>query len=420
MKEKRVLLRSLAASMLACVALGAHAQSPKFGLDKLKEALNTLPERPAAPAAPAAAPQAPAPAAPAAADAPPTATAQAAAAPAPAALPDIEQWTVQLPPAAAQWPAVLLAGLRFEALSNPCADGKGRCWAPISQIPLAGPLATGQELQVAYKAGGKPWFVERFRAGDGTAMLRDRNSNVLLTRFRSARNNEHAARHTGRIEFEVTHVDPLSNGRRKLASGHFQVDREPTGAAGADQVDYHVAYDWATEVMTLDFMGSGNPSLDYPGLTVRAVFLQPQERSETMSLHLFHGGREIASAARWGNDWNTSARNMKTRQGHGAVGTAWALPNVVAYDRRPQKSPGFFVLSENPGEYTIKILRNGELAREAKFAITPEGKIDRSLNVAANLPHAYTLVRAKVLGTQDKARGHLRSDALWGNAAGLK
>ncbi|TFZ05829.1 hypothetical protein EZ313_04010 [Ramlibacter henchirensis] len=345
---------------------------------------------------------------------PPTSQQAAAAA---AAAPDIEQWSTQLPPTSAQSPYAVLAGMRFEAFSNPCPDGKGRCWVPIAQLPVSGRFPDGQEIHVSYKAGGKPWFVERFRNTDATALLRNRSTAWLLYRLRSGRNQEHLARHTGRIEFEVTIRDPLAGSTRKLAAGHFNVGTAPTG--GSD-VDYFVNYDWATEVMTVDFMGNGNPSLDYPGVTLHAVFLQPVEREEQMSLHLFHAGKEIASTSRWGHAFRTSARSPKTRQGYGVVEAAFALPNVVAYDRRAQKDAGFFVVSENPGEYTIKILRNGELAREAMFTITPDGRIDRSLNIAANLHHGYTVVRAKVLGTQDGARANFKADGLWGNAPALK
>jgi hypothetical protein len=417
-----VLLRSMGALVLACgVIHGAQAQTERFGLDKLRGALDALPKRstatpPAQEQAPAAAATgSPAPAAPA-----PTQPSAATASAAPTAAPEFEQWTSQLSPTSAHSPYVVLAGMRFEAFSNPCSDGKGRCWVPIPQIQMAGPVATGEEVHLTYKAGGRPWFTERFRPEAATALLRDRNGGALLYRLRPGRNHEHLARHTGRIEFELTHVAPLRGASRKLASGHFVVGKEQTGLGGADHVDYYVAYDWATEVMTVDFMGSGDAGLDYPGITVRAVFLQPVDRNESMSLHLFHGGKEIASAASWGNDWSTSARNQKTRQGYGALGTAWALPNVVAYASRGQKNPGYFVLGENPGEYTIKILRSGELAREASFTITPQGTIDRSFNIAAHLPHGYTVLRAKVLGQQDRARRSFGADGLWGNAASLK
>lgn len=413
-----------AALMLALAGQTAFAQSGKFGLDKLHDAINNqlpgrgqvpAPSQPSATAQPAQPVPAPAPALSTAAPAPAPGNDAPAGA---AALPDIEQWTSQLAPVSAERPYAVLAGARFEAFSNPCADGKGRCWVPIVQLPMSGRMNAGQEVHVAYKAGGKPWFTERFRPADATALLRDRSSAVLLYRFRSGRNQEHLARHTGRIDFEVSFVDPLAGANRKLGAGHFVAGKEASGLGGADQVDYYVSYDWATELMTVDFMGRGNANLDQPNLMVNAVFLQPEERTEAMSIHLFHGGKEIASNARWFNDWSTSARNQKTRQGYGALGTTWTIPRAVAYDRR--KSPGLHVLSENPGEYTIKILRNGELAREASFTISPDGRIDRSLNVAANLPHGFTVLRAKVHGQQDRARANVKADGLWGNASGLK
>jgi hypothetical protein len=391
--------------MLALAGQGALAQSGKFGLDKLRDAINNQVQgQGQSPSSlPPSAPQ-PAQPVPAPAPAPSTAAGNGA-----SALPDIDQWSTLLPPVNTQLPYAVLAGVRFEAFSNPCPGGAGRCWVPIIQLPMSGRMSTGQEVHVSYKAGGKPWFTERFRPADATALLRDRNSVNLLYRFRSGRNQEHLARHTGRIDFEVSFVDPLAGANRKVGAGHFTV------GGGANDVDYYVSYDWATEVMWVDFMGRGNPSLDHPGLVVQGVFLQPTERSETLSLHLFHKGREIASADRFGSDFTTSARNSKTRAGYGVIGAAWSMPNVVAYDRRPEKG-GFFVLSENPGEYTLKVLRNGELAREASFTITPDGKIDRSLNVAAHLPHGYTVLRAKVHGQQDQARSTFKADGLWGAA----
>jgi len=403
-----VFLLTAAALMLALAGQSALAQSGKFGLDKLRDAINN--PSPGQGQAPSQASPAPQPAPPVAAPAPALSVAAGNGA---SALPDIHQWSTELPPVNTQLPYAVLAGIRFEAFSNPCTSGAGRCWVPIILLPMSGRMSAGQEVHVAYKAGGKPWFTERFRPADATALLRDRNSVNLLYRFRSGRNQEHLARHTGRIDFEVSFVDPLAGGNRKVGAGHFTV------GGGANDVDYYVSYDWATEVMWVDFMGRGNPSLDYPGLVVQGVFLQPTERSETMSLHLFHKGKEIASADRFGNDFTTNARNSKTRAGYGVIGAAWSMPNVVAYDRRPEKG-GFFVLGENPGEYTLKVLRNGELAREASFTITAEGRIDRSLNVAANLPHGFTVLRAKVHGKQDQARATFKADGLWGAASALK
>ncbi len=401
-------LLTAAALMLALAGQTALAQSGKFGLDKLRDAINDrAPGQGPAPSQPSPAPQ---PAQPVAAPAPALSVAAGNGA---AALPDIHQWSTEMPPVNTQLPYAVLAGIRFEAFSNPCPSGTGRCWVPIILLPMSGRMSTGQEVHVAYKAGGKPWFTERFRPADATALLRDRNSVNLLYRFRSGRNQEHLARHTGRIDFEVSFVDPLAGGNRKVGAGHFTV------GGGANDIDYYVSYDWATEVMWVDFMGRGNPSHDYPGLVVQGVFLQPTERSETMSLHLFHKGKEIASADRFGSDLTTNARNSKTRAGYGVIGAAWSMPNVVAYDRRPEKG-GFFVLGENPGEYTLKVLRNGELAREATFTITPDGRIDRSVNVAANLPHGFTVLRAKVHGKQDQARSTFKADGLWGAASALK
>ena len=71
---------------------------------------------------------------------------------------------------------------------------------------------------------------------------------------------------------------------------------------------------------------------------------------------------------------------------------------TVKYDSPADKH----VLSENPGEYEIKLLADGHLARLLKFTVAADGTIvDNGIASAIKLGSARIIVPVQVLGTQD-------------------
>ena len=73
---------------------------------------------------------------------------------------------------------------------------------------------------------------------------------------------------------------------------------------------------------------------------------------------------------------------------------------------------------QNPGEYEIKVLENGKLARTAKFTMGTNGQlVDTGIGKQNNVGTGRIVVPVQVLGDQDGAwdRNAYKADAFFGN-----
>lgn len=77
-----------------------------------------------------------------------------------------------------------------------------------------------------------------------------------------------------------------------------------------------------------------------------------------------------------------------------------------------------FFLAANPGEYEVKVLREGDLARSAKFTVGPDGRlVDNGITQKNNLGGLAMVLPVKVLGTGDGTwdTSAWKTDAFYGN-----
>ena len=81
--------------------------------------------------------------------------------------------------------------------------------------------------------------------------------------------------------------------------------------------------------------------------------------------------------------------------------------------------PGsYFPMWKNPGEYEIKVLLNGKLARTAKFSFGSDYKIvDTGIGKQNNMGTLRIVVPAQVIGDLDGQwdRNAYKTDAFYGN-----
>ena len=98
---------------------------------------------------------------------------------------------------------------------------------------------------------------------------------------------------------------------------------------------------------------------------------------------------------------------------------------VVAWDKtgekrtpRPRETGQIHVLSDHPGDYEIKILERGRLARSLKFTVAEDGTIvDNGIAKANKLGSDKIIVPVKFTGTPDGVWNKLawKTDAFFGN-----
>lgn len=74
-------------------------------------------------------------------------------------------------------------------------------------------------------------------------------------------------------------------------------------------------------------------------------------------------------------------------------------------------------LSENPGEYEFKLLRNNKLARSIKFTVRADSGFENGINAANKVGGMRTIVPVTIIGDQDGLwdKNAWRTDAFYGN-----
>jgi hypothetical protein len=87
--------------------------------------------------------------------------------------------------------------------------------------------------------------------------------------------------------------------------------------------------------------------------------------------YLYYQGRLVADSAGGDKYGETSCEVTNTAYEESAFGYCRRklVVNAMVWDKEPQFHPQDFEMYKNPGEYEIKLLQNGTLARTAKFTM---------------------------------------------------
>jgi hypothetical protein len=139
--------------------------------------------------------------------------------------------------------------------------------------------------------------------------------------------------------------------------------------------------------------------------------------------YLFYQGKMVADSSGEGEGQkygSTSCELTNTAYHESVYGYCrrkFAL-NALVWDREPQYHPNDFAMYDNPGEYEIKILQNGKLARSAKFTMGPGGKlVDTGIGAQNNLGTGRIVIPVQIIGEQDGQwdRNAFKTDAFFGS-----
>ena len=91
---------------------------------------------------------------------------------------------------------------------------------------------------------------------------------------------------------------------------------------------------------------------------------------------------------------------------------------IAVWDKQAEFHPMDFKMYENAGEYEIKILENGKLARTAKFTMGPNGQlVDSGVGKQNNLGTGRIVLPVQITGDQDGTwdRNAYKTDAFFGS-----
>ena len=178
--------------------------------------------------------------------------------------------------------------------------------------------------------------------------------------------------------------------------------------------------DWRLPVGFLWYNYRDNPKV--PALTT-SMWFKGDSDDTSLAGYLFYNGKQIASTKTDGTAYKSYSLLATSGDTEDPTWQYWDFnfATIRAYNLDTESATNwdrYFFLDKNPGDYEVRVLRDGKLARVAKFTIGTDGKIvDNGLSTKNNLGTLALVLPTKVMGTTDGPWNPLawKTAAFYGN-----
>src|SRR5215813_1711429 len=302
-------------------------------------------------------------------------------------------------------------------------------WTPVIDFRVNGPFSPGGAVSVEYTLPGKTWKFDCNveEAGTGWLGVRDCGQNP---------GDDQAVTYTGAVEFKINLRNELEGKNATLFAGKFKVDKFHEGVVDLPKFKnnfiYYVNYDWALPIAYVYDEWVYN--WEYPGKTMvpqltnshlmAALWFRGTNKSVIYSkyaAYLYFNGQMVAEAVPESAVCEVLNQPESNQDSPNAYcRSVFTFQKAILWDKEPTvMAPGFYYeMYKNPGEYEIKVLQNGKLARTAKFSFGSDYKIaDNGIVKQNNLGTLRVLVPAQIVGDQDGSwdRSAYKSEAFFGS-----
>lgn len=291
-------------------------------------------------------------------------------------------------------------------------------WAPEIKFALNGPVISGSQITVEFDtADGKPWFTQRMRTPtlepdfwEVVEGAEDIDLNQLEKKAITAQ--------SGLFPFRIKLKNALAGTNETLFSGKYRIatyipDQKIPEYKG--KKEFYVDEDWRLPMAWLWLNPTNNE--DAPFLSLQTWF-KNSENNDNIEAFVYYNGKQLTTV-KAGSAEETLTNGVDEKPYRYSLRMFYfylvrgvnGSPNPDIY-----KTSHFF--DKNPGNYEIKILRNGDLARSITFTAGKDGKIVDNGIVAGNkIGGIRGLFPIKILGAADGAWNKLawQADAFYGN-----
>ena len=279
-------------------------------------------------------------------------------------------------------------------------------FTPNMDFNIAGPLSESSEITLEYTLPTGKAFVktkcwtEKTEANE-TMNVRDCGNDL---------ERETATNLTGIFGFQIKLADELNGVNKVLYSGKFTVNKYSYNPAkipaNAKNFYYFVEYDWR-----LPYAYLGIRKAQYRKTLSCDIWLKADTTSPEAKAYLMFNSKPVAEASQSGSlqyDLEDNDAQEFTRM-------EFDFNALVEKPGSPLE--GFWRLDQNPGEYEIKVLRHGQLARTLKFSIGKDGKfVDNGVARQNKISNEGILVATQIVGDSDGKINRLAfKEGIWGN-----
>ena len=292
-------------------------------------------------------------------------------------------------------------------------------WMPQMSFIAMGPINTGSAFVIDFtNEAGAPWYSVECE----TPTIDATRWQTIVTPAITTHIDKRTTLATGVFGFTVRLKNELSGTNEKLLSGKFKVSKFHIGnnlPAFKNQFEYLVDQDWNLPIGYLYFNTPADQNM--PPLKI-AMWFRGELDATKLAAYLFFNGKQIGSTKeQTGSAGYDSAIFANSNEGTRWERWTFSWGQVRGWNADTSSANNtsqLFFLNQNPGEYEVKVLRDGDLARSAKFAVGPDGRlVDNGITQKNNLGGLAMILPVKVLGTGDGTwdATSWKTDAFYGN-----
>ena len=313
-------------------------------------------------------------------------------------------------------------------------DSETWSWTPVASFRVNAPIAAGSSVSIEYSLAGRTWKFDCTPSDMGLSYswlgFRDCGLNP---------GDDQAVTYVGPVDFKINLKNELEGKNATLLTGKFKVEKFHEGVVDLPKFKnnfvYYVNYDWTLPMAYVydEYVYNweyGYPTADRsaPNLSrshlMAAFWFKGTNKNVIYSkyeAYLYYKDKRVAEAIPESAvcevlnrpDSNQDAPNSYCR-------SVFSFQKAMLWDKEPTvMEPGFYYeMYKNPGEYEIKVLQNGKLARTAKFTFGSDYKIvDNGIVKQNSIGTFRMLVPAVMLGDQDGAwdKNAWKTEAFYGN-----
>ena len=280
-----------------------------------------------------------------------------------------------------------------------------RGWVPAIEYRGSGSIASGSRLSVDFTVAGKPWV--SFDCNPQT----ENDNRWSATCGGDSIPGGKQVTYAGPVAFTIHLRNELQGTNVTLFNGMAKVVMVPNykGATKMDDMEWYVDEDWRIPfgyVFWEKDPGHENGTFLHVAFWVRG-------NTPEVEAHLFYQGKDIAKFSAAGNgaaDWNPTLY----RWGPIDCEFLGVSPEAPTGDEGYEPRFGF---KNNPGNYEVKVLLLGHLARSIKFKVSANGSIEGGIDSANTLSTNRAVIPVQVVGDPGGTwdRNAWKTDAFYGN-----
>jgi hypothetical protein len=302
-------------------------------------------------------------------------------------------------------------------------------WTPVLRFRVNGPISKGSAFSVEFNSPAKAWKFDCQTDEYGAGWLGARDCGMNPP-------DDQAVTYTGPVDFKINFRNELEGKSGALFSGKFKVDKFHEGVVDLPKFKnnfiYYVNYDWTLPMAYIYDEWVYN--WEYPGKT----FVPQMTNSHLMAAFWFRGTNKTVLYSKYEAYLYFNGQMVAEAVPESAVcevinapesnqdspnaycRSVFTFQKAILWDKEPTiMAPGFYYeMYKHPGEYEIKVLQNGKLARTAKFTFGSDYKIaDNGIVKQNNLGTLRVLVPVQIIGDQDGQwdRNAYKTDAFFGS-----